>query len=49
MLDSASGASAPAGASGPPPVLPAHVASRVDEKTELLLLNLGKVNLEDMR
>lgn len=49
MLDSASGASAPAGTSGPPPVLPAHVASRVDEKTELLLLNLGKVNLEDMR
>jgi hypothetical protein len=48
-LDSASGASAPAGTSGPPPVLPAHVASRVVEKTELLLLNPGKVNLEDMR
>jgi hypothetical protein len=49
VLDNLSGAGATAGASQPPAVLPAHVASRVDEKTELLLLNPGKVNLEDMR
>jgi hypothetical protein len=48
-LDSPSGVRAPTGASQPPAVLPAHVASRVDEKTELLLLNPGRVNLEDMR
>ena len=48
-LDSPSGVSVPTGAPQPPAVLPAHVASRVDEQTELLLLNPGKVNLEDMR
>jgi hypothetical protein len=48
-LDNPSGAGTPAAPSQPPAVLPAHVASRIEEKTQLLLLNPGTLYLEDMR